>query len=594
LTIANTIVKSDDPKHTLFNFLVGGAAGDGIFSAGNLFSRMMTRNSYYCHYYTEYPSLIRGGHNMVTIRVSDQPIYCQVGHIDILFAINQETIDLHINEVTTDGAIIFDPRILRRKKPEEYDRPDVNWIEIPLRDLAKSIGGAKVIQNTIGVAAAVALVDLPEEELAEILREMFASKPAIAEINVKASKLGYSYVKENYDSFKVILEDKDDHGLMMITGNTALVAGLIAGRISLFTGYPMSPATSVLETMVKYAQQFDYMTVQCEDEISAVTMAIGSNHAGGRAATATSGGGMALMVEAIGLAATAEIPLVVIDVMRPGPSTGLPTWTGQADLLFAIRLGQDSFPRIVITPGDVEECFSCASEALNLAEEYQLPVIILSDKWLGSSAFSSLPFDQSEVEIRIGKTLLLDQEPDIDNYKRYELSSDGVSTRALPGLPSNMIFRATGNEHDQYGSVDDDGPNRVEQMEKRMQKLETISQVLPKPKIYGVNPEEADVTIFSWGSNKGILLDVMKRLPEYKISLVQTTYMWPFPTEYIQQVFDKSKVTVLVEQNYDAQFGQLIRLHCLRDIPHKILRSDGRPHDPANVSSQIRLILDSQ
>jgi 2-oxoglutarate ferredoxin oxidoreductase subunit alpha len=572
----------------LFNFLVGGAAGDGIFSAGNLFSKMMTRNSYYCHYYTEYPSLIRGGHNMVTVRVSDQPIACQVSHIDILFAINQETISFHVQKVTPGGAVIFDPRILRRKTVEDFNRPDINWIGVPLRDLAKSIGGAKVIQNTIGVAAAVALVDLPSEELADILREMFAHKPAVAEINVKAAELGYSYIKEHFEQFKAKLEDKEDHGFMMITGNTAVASGLIAGGISLFTGYPMSPATSLLEAMVKYASQFDYMTIQCEDEISAVTMAIGSNHAGGRAATATSGGGLSLMVEAIGLAGSAEIPLVIIDVMRPGPSTGLPTWTGQGDLLFAIRLGQDSFPRIVIAPGDVEECFHVGVEALNLAEEYQLPVIVLTDKWLGSSGFTDKPFNQRDVTIRKGKTILLDEEPDFEDYRRYAITEDGISPRAVPGLPANMIFRATGNEHDQFGIVDDTAPIRVEQMAKRMKKLEIVSKRLPDPIIYGHSPDEADVTIFSWGSNKQIILDVMDRLDNLKVSFVHTSYIWPFPSEFIQNAIDKSAKTILIEQNYDAQFGQLIRNHCLRDIPYKILRSDGRPHDPIEIFNQIR------
>lgn len=578
--------RSFDGEHTLFSFLCGGAAGDGIMSAGALFSRMMTRNSYYTQLYTEYPSLIRGGHNMVTIRVSDEPIYCQVGHVDILFAINLETIQIHLDKVTPGGAVLYDPRILRRTKVEDFNRPDIEWKPIPLRQLAKSIDAAKIVQNTIGVAAAIALVDLPSEEFADILRELFARKPAIAEINVKAAELGYNYVKENFPSFKVQLEDKDPGGLMVVTGNTAVASGLIAGGISVFTGYPMSPATSLLESMIKYSYKFDFIAVQCEDEIASVTMAIGANHAGGRAATATSGGGLSLMVEAIGLSGAAEIPLVVINVMRPGPSTGLPTWTGQGDLLFTISLGQDSFPRVILAPGDIQEAFDLSAEALNYAEEFQIPVLVLTDKWLGTSSFTIKELDQSKVSIRKGKTILLDEKADFEDYDRYEITEDGVSPRAIPGLPKNLIFRSTGNEHNQKGEVDDSGPTRILQMDKRMKKMETIKAAFPDPQIYGNKPEDADLTIFSWGSNKGIILDAMKRI-DMKICFIHTTHVWPFPTEFISEQISKSKSTMVCEQNFDGQFNQLIRQHTLKTIDHLILRYDGRPFDPAELADQI-------
>lgn len=583
-------IEFQDP-HTLVNVLIGGAAGDGIMSAGQLLSKMITKNAYYTHLYTEYPSLIRGGHNMVSIRVSDEEISCQVYQVDILLALNMETIELHLHKVTKGGAIIYDPRILRRTTTDDLNRPDIVWMPIPLQEIAKSIGSAKVIQNTVGVAAIISLLNLPENEFEDILKEMWEKRPAIANINVKAAELGYNYVKEHYKAFKIELPDKDDEGLITLTGNMATAAGFIAGGISVFTGYPMSPATSLLEYMVKYSSEFDYMAVQCEDEISAVTMAIGSNHAGGRAATGTSGGGMSLMVEAIGLAGSAEIPLVVVNVMRPGPSTGLPTWTNQSDLLFSIRLGQDVFPRIIIAPGDIQEVFYLASEALNLAEEYQTPVLFLTDKWLGSSGFTTQPPTIENIKIRTGKTIMLGSEPTDEDYKRYAITDDGVSPRSIPGLPRNMIFKSTGNEHQEDGKVNDQGPNRITQMDKRMKKMETIAKKLPKPEIIGVQPEDADITIISWGSNKGIIKDVMKRMPEIKICFVHTVYVWPFPTEFISDVLNKSKVTILAEQNYDAQFGQLIRQYCLKDVDHKILRYDGRPLDPVEIVQDINEFL---
>ncbi|MHA2503794.1 MAG: 2-oxoacid:acceptor oxidoreductase subunit alpha, partial [Candidatus Kariarchaeaceae archaeon] len=489
-----------------FTFCVGGAAGDGIMSAGKLFSTMLTRNNYYVQYYTEYPSLIRGGHNAVFVRVSEEEIHSQVTYLDILFAINLETIELHVDEVVEGGSIVYDPSILRRKTVEEFNRPDIEWRAIPLRDMTNELNAAKIVRNTIGLGAIISMLDLPLIEFQEILSNMFARRPAIAELNTTAAEMGYKYMAENYNAFKVHLKDMDDDGLIVMTGNAATAAGLIAGGIGVFTGYPMSPATSLLEYMVKYAADYEYMVLQAEDEISAVAMAIGANHTGARSATGTSGGGLALMTEPIGLAGSAEIPLVVVNVQRPGPSTGLPTWTGQADLLFSVRLGQDSFPRIILAPGDIKECYDLAVESLNLAEEFQVPVLLLTDKWLGTSGFTTKPFTNDGLEIRIGKTYRVQEAPALDEYKRFELTEDGISHRAVPGQPKNMIFKTTGNEHNEFGRVDDTGPNRLLQMDKRMKKLDTIAKSFPDPQVFGVTPEEADVTIISWGSNKGIIL----------------------------------------------------------------------------------------
>ena len=581
-------------EHSLFTMAVGGAAGDGIMSAGKLFGKMLTRNNYYIQYYTEYPSLIRGGHNAVFVRASDKEVKTQVSYIDILFALNLETIELHIDEVVEGGSVVYDPRILRRKKIEDFNRPDIEWRNIPLREMTMELDAAKVIRNTIGLAAIIAMLELPLSEFQEILEEQFKKKQSVVDLNVKAAEMGYNFMKENHPAFKTQLEDLDDHGLMMITGNAATAAGFIAGGIGVYTGYPMSPSTSLLETMVKYSEDYGFMTLQAEDEISAVTTAIGANHAGARGATGTSGGGVALMTEAIGLASSAEIPLVVVNVQRPGPSTGLPTWTGQGDLLFSIRLGQDTFPRIVLAPGDVEECYKLAAEALNYAEEFQVPVLFLTDKWLGSSGFTSKPFDMEGMEIRRGKTYKTTDNPDIEEYKRFELTDDGISYRAVPGQPQKMIFKTTGNEHNELGRVDDTGPNRILQMDKRMRKMKAILDKFPDPLVLGVQPDEADVTVISWGSNKGIIMDVMDRLPELKISFIHVSHVWPFPTNFITDVLKKSKFTVLAEQNYDAQFGQLIRAHTLMDVDKTILRYDGRPFDPIDLADRINHLVKMQ
>lgn len=579
-------LKLSEGKFTKLNIMIGGAAGDGILSAGSMVTSMFAKSGYCSHLYTEYPSLIRGGHNMVTIRVADDPVKSQLSHIDILFAINKDTIDIHISEIVEGGMILYDPTILRRVSKDDYNRQDIVWRDVPLRDLVKEIGGAKVIQNTVGLAAIFQSLGLNIEKYNDIIRTKFKNKPAIAELNVKASMMGADYVKKLSRSFPIKLEDKTcGEDVMIMGGNDAVVAGLIAGGVNFFSGYPMSPATTVLEKMVKHAKEYGVMAIQAEDEISAIVSVIGASHAGARASTATSGGGLSLMTEAIGLAGSAEIPIVIINVMRPGPSTGLPTWTGQGDLLFTTYLSQDSFPRIILTPGDVEECFNLSAEALNLAEEYQLPVFVLTDKLVGSSYWSTPMLNQDGIEIRTGKTFLLDETPDDKDYRRFKLTEDGVSPRAIPGLPSNMIFKTTGNEADEYGHVDDSAENRIQQMDKRMKKMETIAKVFPDPKIYGADLINADVTFFTWGSNKGVLLDVIDQLKEQgiKAGMVHITHMWPFPEDFIAKAIDEVKLPILVEQNFDAQMGQLIRNYCLKDIHHKILRYDGRPFDSLDL-----------
>ena len=579
--------KFDDKNTLLIGQLgVGGAAGDGIMSAGSLFGKMIIRNNYYVQYYTEYPSLIRGGHNYLILRAAKNEVKSQVTYIDILFALNLETIELHIDDVVEGGSIIYDPTILRRIKPEDFNRPDIVWRDLPLRDMTNELNAAKVVRNTIGLAAVIGMLNLPIEEFYEIIGEIFAKKQSIVDLNVKASEMGYNYMLEHHPKFHIQLDDLDDDGLLMITGNSATAAGLIAGGIGVYTGYPMSPSTSLLETMVKYSEKYGFTVLQAEDEIAAVTMAIGANHTGARAATGTSGGGVSLMTEAIGLAGSAEIPLVVVNVQRPGPSTGLPTWTGQGDLLFSIRLGQDVFPRIVLAPGDVRECYELAIEALNYAEEFQLPVLFLTDKWLGSSGFTTKPFTNDGLEIRHGKTFKPTDNPEMEEYQRFQLTDDGISPRAVPGQPKQMIFKTTGNEHNAHGSVDDTGPNRIMQMDKRMRKMKAVLDRFPDPQIFGVQPEEADVTVISWGSNKGIILDMMDRV-DMKVSFIHVTHIWPFPTDFIKKTLLASKVTVLAEQNYNAQFGQLIRLHTLMDVDHTILRYDGSPFDPIDLAEKI-------
>ncbi|MBM4433386.1 MAG: 2-oxoacid:acceptor oxidoreductase subunit alpha, partial [Chloroflexi bacterium] len=393
-----------------FNFMVGGEAGQGVQSVGLLLAKVFARGGYNVFADQDYESRIRGGHNFFRVRVKDGRVGAISEAVDILIALNKESIDLHQKELVSGGVTIFDGEKIK------IVTSDASLFSVPLEKLAQEKAGGKLMENTVALGAAVGLVKYDFEILEKVLREHFKTAD-IGENNVKAAIAGYEYVKEHFKgSFKRRLSPIGEGRMMLLTGNESLALGAIAAGCKFIAGYPMTPTTSILEYMASKAKEMDLVMVHAEDEISAINMTIGAAFAGVRAMTATSGSGFCLMVEGLGLAGMTETPIVIVEGQRPGPAIGLPTRTEQGDLEFVIHAHHGDFPRVVLAPSTVEDAFWITVKAFNLAEKYQLPVIILIDSHLATSYATVDKFDLSKVTIDRG--ILCSKESQAEEYKR--------------------------------------------------------------------------------------------------------------------------------------------------------------------------------
>lgn len=558
-----------------FNWKIVGHAGEGVKVAGMIFSQTCLKQGFYVHGYTEYPSLIRGGDNTYQVHFSPQPHLTVKKTIDVLVALNKESFDCHHKEASKHSMVIYDG-----------EQNDENILNIPLAQLVKKIAGPAQVKNIIAVGASCFLLGLDVEILKRVITKTFAGKgKQVIEINKKAALIGYQFAKEKWSQkrfadFKPI-ERKSKS--ILLTGNEAIGLGAVAGGLKLFVAYPMTPATSILHFLAKNAKEAKIAVRQGEDEIGVVNMAIGAGYAGIRTMVATSGGGFSLMTEGLGLAGVTETPLVIINAMRPGPASGMPTWTGQGDLLYTIYASQDEFPRIVVAPGDPEEAFELTKLALTLAEKYQMPVIIITDKHLSESLFTVNKFKSDHLHHRYGFANTKDKNID-QPFARYQLTSSGVSPRTIPGQKGG-IHLANSYEHDQFGYATEVAQIRTDQVDKRAKKTAAIYQDpgFVKPIIFG--PPEATTTLVSWGSNKGAILQVIGEVND--TNFIHLPWLWPFPAEDFKKAVAKSKKIVTLECNSTGQLNQLIYQQTGIKIDRRILKYDGRPFFPSEIISQL-------
>jgi len=573
------------------NCLIGGEAGFGIMSAGKLFALSFLRGGLYVFSSAEHPSLIRGGHNYVQVRAGEKPVYSHSDRINMIVALNQETYDKHIERLTPDGGIIFDETVVTIDK-EYLKGKKQKAFSLPFNAISKEIIGTTILRNVVSLGAVFAVCDYPLNLFLDALEKLFSKKgDKIVESNKKAAEAGYNHIKGNYkEDFYYKVRKVSSAPKMLINGNEAVSLGAIRAGCKFLSAYPMSPASSILHFLAGKAQEFDIVVHQVEDEISAVNMAIGAAFAGARSMTCTSGGGFALMVEGLGLAAMTETPIVIIECQRPGPATGLPTRTEQSDLKFVINASQGEFPRIVMAAGNVEECFYFTGEAFNLAEKYQIPVIVLSDAYLANSFESVEKFDQTRIQVERGKLISEEGLNTLDEYHRHEHTDDGVSLRAFPGQKGG-IFTTTGNVHCVDGHISENMENRAKMVDKSYKKLAKLEQNIPSPEITG--KEDADITIIGWGSTKGPILEAMKILEENGITAnyLQFVYLSPFPAERTIEIINKAKITLIVENNKTAQLASLVKEHTGLDIDHKLLRYDGRPLTPEQIFEKVREVV---
>ncbi|MHC3130010.1 MAG: 2-oxoacid:acceptor oxidoreductase subunit alpha [Candidatus Bathyarchaeota archaeon] len=575
------------------SLLVGGEAGAGISRSGFLFAKTCLRGGLDVFGANDYQSLIRGGHNFYTVRADAEQVYSQADTIDLLIALNKETILIHKHELVSGAGIIYDGD-QTTITDEELGRDNIKLYQMPLRKIVKELEGPSIMENTVALGSAIALLDYNPELLNEVLRDTF--KPKTAELNIEAAKRGYNYAKEHYgNDFGYRLKKTGSAGKhkIFLTGNEAIGLGALNAGCKLYAAYPMTPATSILHFLAPLDREYNMVVIQVENEIAAVNMVAGASYAGARTMTATSGGGFCLMSEGLGMIGMTETSPVIVLVQRPGPSTGLPTYTAQGDLRFAIHASQGEFPRVVIAPGDVEESFYTTLEAFNLAEKFQIPALIISDKYLAESNGTSEPFDQNRIGIDRGQLITEDEYMGEEEYKRHKFTENGISPRAMPGT-KGAIVRTNADEHNELGYTTEDPQLSTKMADKRFKKLDALNKELENyetVKLYG--PEEADATIIAWGSTKGPIREAMKILSKEGITVnyLQIVYLTPFPAGKIQQILQSAKKTIIVENNKTSQLSSLIREHLLTTVDHKILKYDGRPFNPEALSRSIKEVL---
>ncbi|MCL4489808.1 MAG: 2-oxoacid:acceptor oxidoreductase subunit alpha [Chloroflexi bacterium] len=583
---------------------IGGEAGQGMDTSGAGFGRALVRAGLHIFANSDFMSRIRGGYNVYQLRVSDKPVYGPHDDVHLLLAFNQEAIDQHLNEIAPGGAIVHDVSI--KVDPAMAAARQVSSFAFPFEAKALEIGRpagmdpkhAKLMLNTAALGATAAITGFPFDRIADVIRQNFGKKKgsAIAEANLAIAQWAHDQALEYAGHFGWKLAPiANDKPQMIVNGNQAIGLGAIAAGCKFMSAYPMTPATSIIEFITSQAKRFNIVTKQTEDELAAILFAIGAGQAGVRALTATSGGGFSLMTEALGMAGMAETPLVVVDSQRPGPSTGMPTRTGQGDLLFLLHASQDEFPRIVLAPGGIEACYSDTARAFNLAEKYQCPVLILTE---GFQAFASrslyveeMPFE--EFVIDRGKTLT---DADLERltpgeYKRYAITEDGISPRAIQGHP-NAVFTVTSDEHTETGRIEDeDAANRIAQHEKRMRKVETMKKEMRMPEWYG--PRNAPITLMGWGATRYAIREAVDILNAdgVKVNALHFTDIYPLDEARLAKELAKAQHLIDVEGNFTAQLAQVVRTYTGRLADDRILKYDGRPFSGIEIANTLRIRL---
>lgn len=573
-----------------FSWKVGGPAGYGIMSMGLIFAKIFSRCGYYVVDDKEYPSLIQGGHNVYTVRVDTEKIFSLLRMVNILIALDEMSIDLHISEVNQNGLIVYDSSV-SDTKDFKLKKSGINFIPVPFDKLIEEVGAPKIVRNNIALGVSVALLNHDLHVLNEIITESFQSKgEKIINFNLNAAKAGYDFIKKKFkDIPEIEIKQIRRKRKLLLTGNDAIFLGAVKAGCKFYAAYPMTPSTSILHSFAAAEKDFNIITKHAESEIAVINMAVGASFTGARSMVATSGGGFALMNEGLSGAAMTETPIVIALCQRPAPATGLPTWTEQGDMLYAVHASHGEFPRVVMAPGDPEEAFYMIQDAFNLAERYQLPVIIMLDKYLSENNFTCNRLIQNK-NINRGK-LILDNDhiEDKENYLRYRYTGDGVSPRVIVGL-KNGIHIANTDEHDQYGFSEENAENRKKMMDKRFIKLNYLIKEIRGPNLYG--PKNAENTIISWGSCKIPILETMKYLNSNKglYNFLHFNYLAPFPVKLFLQSMKNVRKSVIIENNKTSQLSKLILENTGVKIDSHILKYNGRQFFPEEILNEIKSI----
>ncbi|MGE7766466.1 2-oxoacid:acceptor oxidoreductase subunit alpha [Peribacillus sp. NPDC096540] len=569
---------------------VGGQQGEGIESTGEIFCIALNRLGYYLYGYRHFSSRIKGGHTNNKIRVSTTETRAISDDLDILVAFDQETIDVNYKELHEGGIIIADAKF----KPVCPEDTKAELYIVPFTEIAAELG-TSLMKNMVAIGATCAVLGMEISVFNDVVDEIFGRKgEEIVKKNMDAITAGYKAMEvllgEKLGAME--LDKADGQKRLFMIGNDAIALGAVAGGCRFMAAYPITPASEIMEYLIKKLPQLGGTVIQTEDEIAAATMAIGANYGGVRAITASAGPGLSLKMEAIGLAGITETPIVIVDTQRGGPSTGLPTKQEQSDLMAMIYGTHGEIPKIVMAPSTVEEAFYDTAEAFNLAEEYQCPVIILSDLQLSLGKQTVQPLDYSKVEIRRGKLIDFEiEEPENKSYfKRYKVTEDGVSPRVVPGM-KNGIHHVTGVEHDETGRPSETAVNRKVQMDKRMRKLNNLANTFHTPVYKNTPHEEADLLILGFNSTRGTIDEAIGRLETdgVKVNHAQIRLIHPFPTDEVLSLVQSAKEVVVIENNATGQLANIIKMNVGHVNKIKsILKYDGNPFLPHEIHTQCK------
>ncbi|WCN36637.1 2-oxoacid:acceptor oxidoreductase subunit alpha [Aneurinibacillus uraniidurans] len=567
---------------------VGGQQGEGIDSTGEIFAIALNRLGYYLYGYRHFSSRIKGGHTNNKIRVSTKPAQGIADSLDILVAFDQETIDVNSPELGKSGVIIADAKF----GPKAPEGSSARLFAVPFTEIAEELG-TSLMKNMVAIGASTALLGLPVESFKNVVEEIFGKKGAkVVEKNMEAISRGAEFVNKEAGGpiEELRLEPADGKQRLFMIGNDAIAMGALAAGCRFMPAYPITPASEVMEYLVKKLPEFGGTVIQTEDEIAAVTMAIGGNYGGVRTLTASAGPGLSLMAEAIGLAGITETPLVIVNTQRGGPSTGMPTKQEQSDVNAMIYNTHGEIPKVVLAPSTVEEAFYDAVEAFNIAEEYQVPVILLTDLQLSLGKQTSEPFDMNRVQIRRGKFMGGQELPesDAEMFKRYEVTEDGVSPRVIPGQKYG-IHHVTGVEHNETGRPTEDPIIRTKQMDKRFRKLDNLKVDTPVWK--EAAHEEADVLVVGMGGIRGTITEAKERLEAdgKKVNQAHVRLIHPFPAQEMKELMAKAKKVIVIEHNATGQLTDQIKLHVgMAEKIESILKYDGNPFLPGEIYNKCK------
>lgn len=553
-----------------YNILIGGSAGQGMDTVSDFLEKALKKKGFYVFSNKDYMSRVRGGHNYTQIRFrASEPIYSHKNELDLILALDENTAISHIKDLKEDGKIIVDESI-------KFD--DKRTLKLPLLKTATALG---ISRGFTSVAAGAILKYFSlhgdvDELFSKKLKEPIRSK------NIEAIHLGYDLLDSKY-----VLKGKDLSNHILINGNNAIALGAIAGGLDFYSAYPMTPATSVMTYLSKKQKDVGIVVDQAEDEISAINFAIGASYAGARAMTGSSGGGFSLMVESLGFAGIAEIPLVVIDSQRPGPATGLPTRTEQSDLSFILTASHGEFPRIVLCARNAEDAFTQTIKALNLADKYQTVVFLLTDQYTADSNVTIPMYDLNKVKI---ERHILSEEDIVpsEEYKRYKVTESGISERLIPGKSKDQVVIVDSDEHTESGHITEDAEVRNAQMEKRFRKFTSIEDDLEEPEYFG--DEDIDLLLVGWGSTYGALKDAVKLLNDKGIKTGALSFgdIYPLPKKKLIKYKNKAKKIINVEQNFTGQLGKLITQETGILMDSSILKYDGRQIIGSEISDKFK------